>query len=1221
MMLIIGMSISAQVSKEIYTVYLIGDSGEPRTDTIDPVFYHLNNRLMAEDKEAAVIFLGDNIYHNGLPPEDRDPAYRKEAEAKLLTQLEAVEDFKGKIYFIPGNHDWNAGKPDGIDYIRAQEEFIEFYLDRGDVLIPDHGCPGPEKKKLGKDVVLIALDSQWWLHPHDSDEGSDCKNKNTDNIITELKEMLDEEDDKQVIIALHHPIYSDGSHNGDFTIRDHLFPLALLNKNLYVPLPGLGSLYPFYRTAFGAKQDIPHPLYQTLREEILEAISPYRNVVLASGHEHNQQYFYKHDNHFIKSGSGSKSAHLPDITDAVFSTEKRGYAKMIYYKDGAAKLLFYEIDDNDQELEVYSKIVIEPNLDFNTKAGAYEVEDQKLKIAIAPEYKHGSFHNFFFGDLYRDDWATPTSFRSMNLSTEKGRLKPIKVGGGYSSKSIRLKDNNGDQYVLRSLKKGVAKVVPPAFANTLVQEIFQDQISGSQPYGAIMVAPLADAVGVYHANPEIVYLPNQPMLGDYNEAYGDALYLFEERPYKDESEEEDFGNSKKIISYVDLLDKLQNNSKHHVRQEQVLRSRLFDFLLGDWDRHDDQWRWARFKEKHHEDDNKKHVFYEPIPRDRDQVFFKYKGLIPNLAKLISPETRKFQNFDYEIKNVNYLAYNARFFDRSFLNEMSRSDWTRTAKQIAEQLTDDVIATSVNQLPEEIISLRGKEYIDKLKSRRDKLEGYAIKYYNFLSKYVDVVGTDKRETFEVIRHKNGSTTIKMYQRKKRGDLGDLMYERTLERYDTKEVRLYGMKGKDVFNISGSHADGPIIRIIGGKGKDVINDTSVLMGGDVSLVVYDSEEGNEFNLGTDVLDKRSSDYKNNQYNRKEFYYNTSIGIPFIGYNPDDGLRLSYAHSISQYGFRKLPYGVKHDFRFAFATAQKELSLGYDLHIVDAIDRVDFRLQTDYFLPSYVANYFGLSNERSFDVSDEPDFNFYRYQQEEIRIQPSLEWSTLRGVSSLRVGPYYRRIDLRDNEGKFVANPALSGLTEKDFEPRNYIGINATYRLHRVDNELNPSTGVDFSISPSFNYNVSDTQESFTKMEGSLTLYNFLFVPKPFVLATKIHFGVNWGDFGFPQAQYLGRSNGLRSFFENRFGGRSSFLVSNDLRLKAFEVKSGALPFSVGVIGSFDHGRVWADAEVSDTWHTSYGGGLWFSPFDVAPISVYYMTSKNGPRQVSVSLGFSF
>ena len=54
-----------------YSVYLIGDSGKPSTDKADEVFTNLEKRLKSEGKKSAVLFLGDNIYNNGLPPDDR----------------------------------------------------------------------------------------------------------------------------------------------------------------------------------------------------------------------------------------------------------------------------------------------------------------------------------------------------------------------------------------------------------------------------------------------------------------------------------------------------------------------------------------------------------------------------------------------------------------------------------------------------------------------------------------------------------------------------------------------------------------------------------------------------------------------------------------------------------------------------------------------------------------------------------------------------------------------------------------------------------------------------------------------------------------------------------------------------------------------------------------------------------------------------------------------
>src|SRR5690625_6094542 len=80
-------------------------------------------------------------------------------------------------------------------------------------------------------------------------------------------------------------------------------------------------------------------------------------------------------------------------------------------------------------------------------------------------------------------------------------------------------------------------------------------------------------------------------------------------------------------------------------ESSYIRARLFDMLIGDWDRHEDQWRWAVFKEEDR-------TIYQPIPRDRDQVFPKYDGFLIKLIMKI-PALRHMQNFSETIHNVKW----------------------------------------------------------------------------------------------------------------------------------------------------------------------------------------------------------------------------------------------------------------------------------------------------------------------------------------------------------------------------------------------------------------------------------------------------------------------------------------------------------------------------------------------------------------------------------------
>jgi hypothetical protein len=88
-----------------------------------------------------------------------------------------------------------------------------------------------------------------------------------------------------------------------------------------------------------------------------------------------------------------------------------------------------------------------------------------------------------------------------DIGKEMGGLKPVQRGGGFQSKSLRLEDANGKQYVLRSIEEYPDKVLPDEFRQTFVKDVIVDGISASYPYAALSVPPLAVAADVPHANP------------------------------------------------------------------------------------------------------------------------------------------------------------------------------------------------------------------------------------------------------------------------------------------------------------------------------------------------------------------------------------------------------------------------------------------------------------------------------------------------------------------------------------------------------------------------------------------------------------------------------------------------------------------------------------------------------------------------------------------------
>ena len=981
---------------------------------------------------------------------------------------------------------------------------------------------------------------------------------------------------------------------------------------------------PFLGKIFSSSQDFAHPDNITFRNEILQSIKGYKNVIVCSANEKNLQYYDHNGQHIIVSGSGTDISPLPNKTDALFSTTEKGFARLNFNTDGSVGLSFSVPENQDNNSDSFSREIIEPAIRIPKFERAYDLVDLPKSQMADGQYERGLVHRLVFGNVYRDDWSRSIKFQNLNLSKESGGLRPIKMGGGFTSTTLHLENRSGKRFVLRSVKKEVSRSVPQAFRNSFVQKIWQDQIAGSQPYAALAVPPLAEAAGVYHTNPKIFYVPKQKILGDFNSIFGDDIYLFEERPTGDHKDEESVVDSKKVISHSKMIKNIQKSPDHRIRQDQVLRSRLFDILLGDWDRHDDQWRWASFQETSNEKGkHDKITYYEPIPRDRDQVFYRVGGLGPWLAKFLVPEARKQQNFNAKINNVKYLGFQSRHFDKSFLNGQSEADWVNMAEELKALITDEVIDKAIGRLPEEIQALNKEHYKESLITRRNELPDYSSEYYRHLASYVDIVGTDKKELFEVTRHADNTVLISQFRNNK-NNKNELIYERVFKAGETKEIRIYGLGGKDKIVLNGYQKNGPLIRVIGGKGEDTIIDQANRKGLKKGTWVYDSMDGNRFSLGSDTKDSRSDDSRLNQYDREEFYYDSPGGLLFFGYNPNDGFNVSARQVISKYGFQKKPFKARHSLNYGYAFGSSKLNLGYEFQLTDAFGKADFNLEAGLEIPNNVNHFFGLTNEFRFNIEDFDELeelDYFKYGQRRFYIKPAVQVKSDNKFHDLKIGPYYEYSKLLENEDKFVGDPSLSQLDPINFETKNFVGIDVDYSFTNLDDRIYPTLGMVFKMNTSYNLNTLYTEESFVRIKGDLTFYNLIWLPKPLVWASKISAGTIYGDFSFFQANFAGFDEGLRAYRQNRFGGKSSFIFSNDLRLKLFNVHGSSLPFSIGIMAAYDSGRVWNQNESSNSWHNSYGGGLWFNFLDIMPLSVYYMTSKDDESSLIIKTGFGF
>ncbi|MEJ7738954.1 MAG: BamA/TamA family outer membrane protein [Chitinophagaceae bacterium] len=1184
-----------------HRIIIIGDAGgliNGKSIVADAAANHISK----DNTNTTVIFTGDNLYSKGLPDEeDADYSYGTDV---LKKQLLAFKDHQAKVYMIPGNHDWQEGGPRGWEYVKRQASWAGKINPDKIFFLPQDGCPGPEEVVINDSIVLIIMDSQWWLHPYAKpDVNSDCICKTEDEILSKLHDIAYRNKNKKILFASHHPFRSYGIHGGYQTFRQHFFPFTDMSRNAYIPLPVLGSIYPIVRGQFGNIQDIRHPRYSHMTGAVEKRLAVAKQVTYVSGHDHNLQLIRANGRNYIVSGSGIKTSRVRKGKNALYASDHLGFAEIEYLNNGTERISFYTVANGVTNLAYsYDLPPVKETVDTPMLAEATMITADSITVAIAPAYdKPGGFHRFLFGDNYRKLWATPVRMKVFNLKKEKTGLTILQKGGGQQTKSLRLQDTNGKEWVLRSVQKDPEKALPENLRKTIALKILQDQISAAHPYAPLSVPALASALGIAHARPEIVYVPDDTALGIYRNDFAGTVCLFEER------EPDEAGNT---LSTSKVLDKLEEDNDNRVDQKAVLKARLLDLFIGDWDRHEDQWRWIKRE-------GDKGNIYSPVPRDRDQVFFINTGLIPRMAsrKWIQP---KFQGFSQNIRDVNGFMFNARYFDRLFLHQLSEADWKEVIKAFLGDLSDDLIKRSVLKLPDTIYALSGSEITRILLERRKIIEKEALKYYRFLSKTVDIPGSDKKEVFE-INDADGQVNISIFKASKEEAKGRLLFQRKFEPGITREIRLYGRGEEDVFTVKGHRS--PIrIRMIGGGSND-------------SFYVDGSASGRRHRLIYDRSDKQdifpdrslaklivSTDKSVNEYNARNFRYDKLMPKFTAGLNLDDGLVLGLGFQYTKHGFRKDPYAAKHDLMVGHALATRASFIHYSGDFIKLLGSNDVNIVINARAPDNTNNFFGAGNETTFLKQGKTPIQFYRtrYNLTDTRIKLQRSLTSYLKISGGIMAQFFS-MDSADNRGRFI-NIYKTETGEQDlFSKRTFAGIVTGVTIDTRNNLMMPGRGIYWNTTITGMHQLNK-KNSFGQLLSEMSVFTSFAVYPGLIIANRLGAGLSIGHPQFYQLFVLGGTRNLRGFRNERFSGKSMAYHNLEIRVKLFDFNSFLFPASVGLTGFNDVGRVWMTDRPSKVWHHGYGGGLYIVPAELILINALAGFSKEGVLP-HISLGFRF
>lgn len=319
-----------------YRILLIGDAGAPKKDEVEPVLETLGEWAAKLPKKTSIVFLGDNMYPNGLIDDKQGEVY-----CRLGPQLGAVIENQAYGVFIPGNHDWDKGGEHGHSAVMAQEAFINKYLGAQSqydhpAFLPEGGKPGPRRLELPTTapvVRLVVLDTQWWLHKHQKPDDKDPK-----AVIAELEARLMTE--LPVIVVGHHPIETYGTHG---------------EGRAWLESVGC-SLLRWFKSDM-CNQDVDGEDYKDMISQLNEAFSVSGKtslLIYAAGHDHSLQVLEgRTADYLLVSGAGSyeKKSPVTDGKNTLFAHEHTGFMVVDFLEN--TNVLLRVVEDGNKEVQFH----------------------------------------------------------------------------------------------------------------------------------------------------------------------------------------------------------------------------------------------------------------------------------------------------------------------------------------------------------------------------------------------------------------------------------------------------------------------------------------------------------------------------------------------------------------------------------------------------------------------------------------------------------------------------------------------------------------------------------------------------------------------------------------------------------------------------------------------------------------------------------------------------
>lgn len=802
----------------------------------------------------------------------------------------------------------------------------------------------------------------------------------------------------------------------------------------------------------------------------------------------------------------------------------------------------------------------------------------------------GPLYSYLWGKHYRSLYYKPVSVKTVSLAS---------IFGGLTIKSqvpklhgLILESKNNDMFFLRPI--GGSTIFMESdffrktyrhndFKNTYIGDFIGDAYTIINPYTFIVADMMASTLALPSHVPHLVYISESQT----HDTIADGSNLLNKLVSVTKMPRIDEQNS--LTTVGKLLNLLHTDDTHQINKPLYIRTRLFDMLIGDWNKIPEAWYWVA-------NQTDSITVYDPVVIDRSHSFTKADGKF--FKTLIQVLGLDFIN-DYNggIKNTKKFNQLGFALDIALTQSCNEEEWLEEAAYIQEKLNDKTIEQAFRLLPAEIQDDETARIKADLRERLKNLKKIAARYYKELQKTPVITGTNKADKIVINEDQYHNLNISRYNTK----TNQLEFKHKYQSKETKEIWLYSLDGDDNIEVNKQYNPIPLL-LIGGKGQ---NKYTIEHGHKTSIYEYKSQKER-----LDTLSNVKTIFTNNGQNTLDYNYenlkHTKLSITPIGiYDSDLGLNIGTSVSYTVYGFGRTPYSRRHQFSYDYVNG-----FTYQGIFPDYDSKRSLHVSAYIGSPAYFSNFFGFGNNTPGYKDEKNKYN--RVNIHKYILTPALFYN-IDSDQEANIAASLQAIKISNpkERDRFINQIYDDG--NSIFDSKYYIDISANYKLKKSTNTFISKYKAEATAG--WTINVGDPCKNFPYISANLGA--------DFKITDRITFAtllkgkkILTDKYEFHQSA----TTELRGFRNNRFIGKSSVFQYSDIRLDMGKLYNPFTSLLYGVFVGIDYGRVWYPKEDSGKWHSSYGGGFWLTVFrNFTGKFSYFASTDTGRFNFTLGMGF--